>query len=179
MPTEIYLREIERTDLPNINQWRNDPDIVDLLGANFLFIGAGVEERWFDNYLTTRDKTVRLAIVESGTDIHIGNVNLTAIHSVNRSAEFSIFIGNKAYWSAGCGSLAARKMLTHGFNNLNLHRIYLTLLLSNERAKRMYQRLGFREEGCQRQATFKNGNYHDVLSMALLKDEFISNMQAL
>ena len=175
MEPEIYLREIERTDLPNINQWRNDPEVVDLLGANFMFIGAGIDERWFDNYLANRDKAVRLAIVEVGTDTHIGNVNLTGIHAINRSAEFSIFIGNKAYWSAGFGPLAACKMLAHGFNDLNLHRIHLTLLLSNERAKRMYQRLGFRDEGCQRQAAFKSGSYHDVLSMALLKDEFISN----
>lgn len=175
MKPEIYLREIERTDLPNINKWRNDLEVVDLLGANFLFIGTGVDERWFDNYLANRDKAVRLAIVELGTDIHIGNVNLTSIHMINRSAEFSISIGNKAYWSAGFGSLAAQKMLEHGFNNLNLNRIHLTLLLSNERAKRMYQRLGFQEEGCQKQAIFKNGDYHDILAMALLKGEFMSN----
>ncbi|GAA3951367.1 GNAT family protein [Hymenobacter algoricola] len=172
MAPALHLREIERADLPRINQWRNDPEIISLLGANFFYIGAGIDEKWFDSYLANRDKAVRLAIVDSATDTHIGNVNLTGIHAVNRSAEFSIFIGDKSYWSAGFGPVATRQMLHHGFNDLNLHRIYLTLLQSNERALRMYQRLGFRQEGHQRQAVFKGGHYHDVLEMALLRDEY-------
>lgn len=172
MPSELHLREIERNDIPRINRWRNDLELTALLGANFFYIGSEIDERWFDNYLAGRDRAVRLAIVETATDTHIGNVNLTAMHQVNRSAEFSIFIGDKSYWSVGYGPIATLQMLRHGFDDLNLHRIYLTLLQENERAYRMYRRLGFREEGRQRQSVFKNGCYYDVIEMALLQDEF-------
>ncbi|UOQ74422.1 GNAT family N-acetyltransferase [Hymenobacter cellulosilyticus] len=172
MASDLYLREIERTDLPRINQWRNDPELIGYLGANFFFIGAGIDERWFDGYLANRDKAVRLAIVVGPDQRHIGNVQLTSIHPINRTAEFSIFIGDKDYWSAGHGRVATEQILQHGFNDLNLNRIYLTLLQENERARRMYQRLGFKEEGCQRQAIFKGGRYHDVLEMAMLREEF-------
>jgi diamine N-acetyltransferase len=172
MASDLYLREIERTDLPRINQWRNDPELIGLLGANFFFIGAGIDERWFEGYLANRDKAVRLAIVVGPEHTHIGNVQLTSIHAINRTAEFSIFIGDKNYWSAGYGRVATEQILQHGFNDLNLNRIYLTLLQDNERARRMYLRLGFTEEGCQRQAIFKGGRYHDVLEMAMLREDF-------
>ena len=68
--------------------------------------------------------------------------------------------------------MATQQLLAHGFNDLNLNRIYLTLLPDNERARRMYLRLGFQEEGRQRQAIFKSGRYHDVLEMALLREDF-------
>lgn len=168
---KVYLRELERSDLLRINVWRNNPEIIEFLGANFLFISSIIDERWFESYLSNRDKSVRLAIVELATDKHIGNVSLTSIHPINRSAEFSIFIGDKNFWSAGYGLDATKLMLSHGFNDLNLHRIYLTLLNTNERALRMYRRIGFCAEGCQREAVFKNGLYCDVLEMALLKSE--------
>ena len=173
---KVYLREIEHADLPRINQWRNDPQLVELLCANFFFVGPSIDERWFDGYLANRDKAVRLSIVDATTQIHIGNVNLTGIQSVNRSAEFSIFIGDKAFWSAGYGASATRQMLAHGFNDLNLHRIYLTLLQENVRALRLYERMGFRDEGCQRDAVFKNGCYHNILGMGMLASDWLKTI---
>lgn len=172
---EISLREIERTDLPYINDWRNDPEVIRLLGANFLFIGPAIDERWFDNYLANRASAVRLAIIVTATKQCIGLVNLTSIHAINRSAEFSIMLGNKTYWSRGVGKQATTKMLEHGFNDLNLHRIYLTVLKENSRAHHLYQKLGFREEGVQRESVYKAGGYSDLVMMALLKLEFKGN----
>jgi len=155
----IRLRELERGDLPALNRWRNDPELLDLLGNNFLFIAGAVDEKWYESYLAAREHNVRLAItVEPGGE-YVGNVNLTGIHPVNRSAEFSILIGDKTVWGKGVGREATRFMLAHA------------VLASNERALRLYARVGFRTEGTQRQAVFKNGTYHDLVTMAVLRHE--------
>ena len=169
---KVFLREIEHADVQRINRWRNDPQVIELLCANFFFVGPAVDEQWFDGYLANRDKAVRLSIVDAATQTHIGNVNLTGIQALNRSAEFSIFIGDKQYWSAGYGASATRQMLAHAFNDLNMHRISLTLLQENVRALRLYERMGFHDEGCQRDAVYKNGRYHNVLAMGLLASEW-------
>ena len=173
MPDLIRLREIERTDLPQINAWRNDKEVVDFLGSSFLFIAEAVDEQWYGNYLSSRDRNIRLAIISNADDAHIGNVQLTSIHPVNRSAEFSIFIGDKRCWSQGYGREAMRKMLQHGFGDLNLNRIHLTVLASNERAIRLYESAGFKVEGRLAQAVFKNGSYHDLIAMAALRQDFV------
>jgi len=172
MPDLIRLREIERGDLAQINAWRNDKEVVDFLGSNFLFIAEAVDEEWYDSYLKSRDKNVRLAIVANADAAYIGNVQLTSIHPINRSAEFSIFIGDKRYWSHGYGREAMLKMLQHGFGDLNLNRIHLTVLEGNERAVRLYQSAGFKVEGRLAQAVFKNGIYQDLIAMAALRQDF-------
>ncbi len=168
----ITLRELERGDLLQLNKWRNDKEIIDLLGNNFLFINQSVDEEWFQNYLQTRDKNVRLAITVADTEEYIGNVNLLNIHQINLSAELSILIGNKDYQNKGAGPQAMQHMLEHGFNNLNLNRIYLTVLKDNEYAIKTYEKAGFVPEGVQRQAIFKNVRFYDMVMMGILREEF-------
>ena len=169
---QVKLRELERSDLPVVNGWRNDPEIVDLLGANFLFIAQEIDNRWYDAYLAARDRNVRLAIVEPEQGRIIGCVYLTDIHRINRCAEFAILIGDKTYWSKGCGFEATRLILAHAFDDLNLNRIYLTVLAENTRAIRLYEKVGFRREGLQREAVFKQGRYRDVVLMAITAPEY-------
>lgn len=168
---KFALREISKEDLPVINQWRNDKELVDLLGNNFLFIAKEVDEAWYDNYLKTRGTAVRLAILDTGISKLIGTVQLTNIHHVNRSAEFSIMIGDKSYWSKGAGFFATLSVIHHGFDNLNLNRIYLTVLQYNTRAIKMYEKAGFKEEGVLREAIFKNGTFVNLIQMSILKTE--------
>ena len=170
---KIKLRELDRSDLTRLNGWRNDREIMELLGNNFLFISETVDENWFQSYLRDRERNVRLSIIAEETGDYVGNVNLTSIHRVNRSAEYSILIGEKRYWSKGIGSQATRLMLDHAFKDLNLNRIYLTVIRENVRALRLYRRLKFVEEGCQRQAIFKDGSYRDLIAMSILKGEFL------
>jgi RimJ/RimL family protein N-acetyltransferase len=178
-PVTIRLRELERSDLPRLNAWRNDKALLELLGNNFLFISSAIDEAWFDDYLQNRDRTVRLAIIVESSGEYIGNVNLTSIHRINRAAEFSILIGDKQYWSRGIGEQATRAMLQHAFVDLNLHRVSLSVIRENDRAIRVYRKVGFVDEGCQRQAVFKDGVYRDVVLMAILRDEFLGRGQPL
>jgi len=168
----MQLREIDIQDLELINTWRNDPEIIDLLGNNFLYIAESVDRNWYQQYLQSRDKNIRLAIIPDDMSSAVGIVNLTGLHSVNRSAEFSIMIGNKEYWNKGLGKQATVQMLQHGFHNLNLHRIYLYVLTRNVRAISMYEKTGFRNEGLLREAVYKNGKFEDMILMSILQRDF-------
>ncbi len=59
-----------------------------------------------------------------------------------------------------------------GFANLNLNRIYLTVLQSHDRALQLYEKCEFQLEGCHRCTIYKNGNYHDLNQMAILKNNW-------
>ena len=150
--------------------WRNDPSVIEHLGSNFLFINQEIDAKWYENYLNNRQTAVRLAIIDADADktTFVGTVQLTSIHGINRSAEFSIMIGDKAYWSKGVGCIAASHIIQHGFKDLNLHRIYLTVLTENARAIALYTKLGFKNEGILRGCIFKNGQFRDMLAMAIV-----------
>lgn len=65
------LRELERKDLARINGWRNDPELLALLGAPFRYIAPEVDEKWFESYMANRGNAVRFAITEEGHDTYL------------------------------------------------------------------------------------------------------------
>ncbi|WP_341313905.1 GNAT family protein [Paraburkholderia sp. IMGN_8] len=165
---KIFLREIERGDLPTINAWRADQALVSLLGGAFRHVGPEIDGKWFDSYLGSRASNVRLAVCLASTQEVIGVTYLLGIDWVNRCAEFSIQIGAESARGQGIGEAATRLTLEHAFSDLNLHRVSLTVLSSNARAIALYEKVGFRAEGLMRQAAFKAGHYVDVVPMAML-----------
>ncbi len=169
------LREIERKDIHIINSWRNKKELIDQLGATFRYINIDVDVSWYDNYMNNRNSNVRCVIIEEDCDDIIGLVSLTGINQLNQSAEFHIMIGDGDNQGKGAGYFAVNEMLKHAFNNLNLHRIELTVLVSNERAQKLYEKVGFIKEGMLRQAYYKNGKFVDVYSYAILKEEYEAN----
>ena len=62
-------------------------------------------------------------------------------------------------------------MVRHGLFDLNLHRIYVSVLLHNIGSIRMCEKAGFRKEGTIREGAYKNGRYHDLVLMGILKHE--------
>ena len=166
------LREIERKDLVEINQWRNDPELIECLGAPFRYINLNVDEKWFDNYMNSRSSTVRCAIV-SEEDRILGLVSLVSIDNIHRSAELHIMIGARENQGKGLGSFAVKEMLVHAFNNLNLHRVCLSVLETNLRAQHFYEKMGFTREGIKRSSNYKNGKYSDMFMYSILENEFV------
>jgi UDP-4-amino-4,6-dideoxy-N-acetyl-beta-L-altrosamine N-acetyltransferase len=166
----IKLRELERTDLPLLNRWRNDPEQIAPLGGAFRHVALGADERWYDAYAAARANNVRLAICEPAGAM-VGVVYLLDIDWVHRDAEFAIWIGDPAWRGKHCGERATRMALAHAFDDLNLERVHLEVLSHNERAIRLYERIGFQREGLLRNAVFKRGQRHDLVLMALLRDE--------
>lgn len=165
------LRELARGDIPEINRWRNDPDLIGCLGAPFRFINRDVDEKWYDGYLAGRKNAVRCSILNDNDQL-IGLISLVSIDDVHRSAEIHIMIGSSDDRNAGAGTFAVRTMLDHAFLNLNLHRVELSVLATNERAIRFYEKLGFVREGTKRKAKFKKGQYVDLLIYAILREEY-------
>lgn len=165
------LRELEREDIPAINSWRSDKDLIESLGATFRYINKEVDYNWFDNYLANRGNNIRCSILNEADQL-IGLVSLTNIDRLNQSAFFHIMIGKSSKRSKGIGSYATNEILNHALYDMNMNRVELSVLASNERAIALYEKVGFKKEGVERQAVFKNGRFADMVSMAILKDEF-------
>jgi [ribosomal protein S5]-alanine N-acetyltransferase len=80
---------------------------------------------------------------------------------------------NRTRISKGYGSEATRLLVRHGFETLNLHRIWLHVYEYNERGIRAYERVGFQREGVLRQDRFYEGRYWNTLVMGILREEWI------
>ena len=72
----------------------------------------------------------------------------------------------------GYGSEAIKLLLEFAFNQLNLNRIEIRVFSFNEQGIRCYKKCGFIEEGCLRQAVYIDGEYHDIIILSVLREEF-------
>lgn len=165
------LREIARKDIITINKWRNNDKLISNLGAPFRYINEEVDNNWYDNYMKNRANSVRCAITDEDDEI-IGLISLVSIDYLNQSGELHIMIGDEKNQGKGIGLFAVKEMINHAFNNLNLHRIELSVLDSNIHAKKLYEKAGFKYEGTKKHAKYKNGKFIDMLIYAILKEEF-------
>jgi RimJ/RimL family protein N-acetyltransferase len=102
----------------------------------------------------------------------IGFVALHAIEWNNATAMLSIGIGEPDYRDKGFGTETLRLVLNYAFAELNLFRVGLDVIATNDRAVHLYEKLGFRTEGVMRSAVYREGRRHDVLHMGLLRDEW-------
>ena len=68
-------------------------------------------------------------------------------------------------------------MVNYAFEDLNLNRVELSALESNERAIGLYKKIGFQVEGIKRNAYYKQGSYVNKIDMAILKNEYKTEME--
>ena len=172
----IRLRAIEREDLPRFVLWFNDPEVREGLNI-FLPMSQVEEERWFEGLSDCDPMEKPLALdIRKGEDwVHVGSCGLFSINHRARHAELGIAMGDKRYWDQGFGTDTVQTLLNHAFNTLNLNRVSLRVFESNQRAIKVYRRVGFVEEGRLREDRFAEGRYEDTLIMGILRREWQSD----
>lgn len=167
----IYLRTINESDLnENYQQWFNDAEVCQFNSHHRFPNYRQNMQSYFDEVIKSGNNLI-LAIIDKGTEVHIGNISLQNIDSLNQSAEFAIIIGNKEFWSRGVGKEAAQLVIEHGFKQLNLHRVYCGTSIENIGMQKLAEALGFVKEGTARDAMFKNGKFQDIISYGLIRHE--------
>ena len=164
----IILRAVEREDLPDYVRWLNDPAVLEYFG-NHVPLSLVQEEKWYDDML--RDPSFQAFAVEREGQ-HVGGAGLSHIDGRNAKAEIGLFIGPPEMWDRGLGFDVLKALVRFGFEQMNLNRIHLRVFAANQRAIHLYEKAGFRHEGCWRQAEFRHGRYHDLLWMSILREEW-------
>lgn len=169
----LRLRAAEREDIARFVNWINDPEVCQFLLMR-LPMSQVQEERWFEHNLQQpAEEQVLVIETRDGSGWQtIGNTALMNVNWVTRSAEIGIMIGEKSCWNHGYGRETMRMMLKHGFETLNLNRMYLYVFADNVRGIKAYEHAGFKLEGRLRQAEYKDGKYTDLLVMSVLREEW-------
>jgi len=164
-PQDVKLRPIRLSDAPRYVKWLNDPAVT-----RFLSRSPGItlkqEREWIKNTIGDKTKAVFALIYKSE---HIGSISIDRIDQKSKKGSLGIFIGEKNIWNKGIGTIATQKMVRYGFNKLKLHKIFLCVFPKNERAIKIYQKLGFKKEGYLKDEFKKKGRFRDLIQMAIIK----------
>lgn len=163
----VRLRALRREDSALLYEWINQRELV-IFNAPYHPVSEVDHESWLESMLIKRFDLVIFVIEDIASGQTIGSCQLFNINWRHRSAELQIRIGDQRFQSQGLGSEAVQLLCRFGFDDLNLHRIYLSVFKNNERAIGAYRKCGFVEEGVIREAAFIDGKWIDVAMMGRL-----------
>lgn len=160
----VFLRPTQPADLdfllaaeqnsenaPFIMQWVRDRHLQACTSAN--------ERHWI--------------ITEAATQAPVGYTILSGAEDFQQNLLIKrIVITHKG---RGFGRVALIEVLKVAFLELNAHRVWLDVVEQNERARSLYQSLGFVEEGILREAYRTQEGFLSMRLMAMLRAEFLAN----
>lgn len=168
----VRLRAYEDTDLERVVAWINDREVTQWLSARYP-LSTAQEREWLDRVMKRpASEGLSLAIETLADFRHIGTISIHPVSVESGNAELGIMIGDKDCWSRGFGTDAILTLLEFAFLEMNLHRVQLDALDTNERAIACYKKCGFIEEGRKRESWYQAGAYHDLVFMGVLREEF-------
>ena len=165
---KVTLRPPDVTDAARFVAWFADADVTRYLAERFPL--SLQQEEDFLKRIAESQHDVWWVIEAEGKAI--GATGIHRIDWISAHAITGTVIGDKTCWRKGYGSESMALRTEYAFRELNLHRVYLSVLADNARAMRCYEKVGFREEGRLREAVFKDGERRDLVLMAVLRPEF-------
>ena len=172
----VYLSPLNIEDVDVYTRWLNDPAVMENIGGGLYNNNFVACKDWFEKKMKD-DRAALFAIVKLDSDEPIGYFEFMEIEHVHRTAIFCMFIGDEKHRNDGYGTEALKLAVGFGFDVLNLNNIELKVYDFNERAAKSYLKVGFKEYGRRRQAYYLNGEYHDVICMDILREDFYGQIR--
>lgn len=166
----VRLRAHEPGDEPLLYEWFNDQEVIQNLTVAYP-LSHQQERDFIEQASAASFATAHFAMETLAEGQLIGNCSIVHTSPENRSGRIGIAIGDKSRWDRGYGTDAMQVLCRFGFEVMNLHRLELDVYAFNERARRVYEKVGFQLEARRREAIFRAGRYEDVLTMGLLEGE--------
>jgi ribosomal-protein-alanine N-acetyltransferase len=180
----VTLRPPDREDLDVVREWLNDPRVW-RPAASPNPMNDALGEDFFDNALTSEDDVKLLAFAEdasgdaaTGADSEpIGVVGLAATQygpdetARARDMELMYYLDPDVH-GRGYGTESVGRLVQFAFEDLNLRRLTAYPGDFNDASVGLLENLGFKREGARRGAAYYRGDYYDLLTYGLLRENW-------
>lgn len=170
----IKLRELKEKDAVLMLEWMHDVDIQkafkkDMLSATLEDALRFCRESKIPTYISG-GTSLHYGIVDL-TDEYLGTISLKNIDEYNGTAEYAITTRKKAL-GKGIAFEATGILLHKAFSEINLNRVFLSVLSDNKAAIKLYERCGFIYEGEFRNHIRRGENFVNWKWYGMLKEEY-------
>src|SRR3989339_984980 len=171
--SNVLLRPFEKEDLQYLVTWFNDADLRNKIGE-ISPMTIQDANNWFEK--TSDDESRKWFAIELIKSKRIiGEAGLLRIFKEWKTTDMSIVIAEKDCQRKGYGVEIANVLLEYAFQTLKLHRVSIGVVSFNQIAINFWKKVGFKEEGIQRDGYFCNNKYHDFVMMSFLEGEYHGN----
>lgn len=120
-----------------------------------------------------RGEHLSLSVIDRATETCIGRVGLRGVDWKWRKVESLSYWIDPDWWNRGLATEASWHLCDRGFEELGMRRIASQALDRNASSSAVLRKLGFIEEGLERQAVCVNGRCMDMVLFGLLRAELV------
>lgn len=156
------IRPIVYEDIRILNKWKNDKSVYEFLGGGFLPVSINTQEKWLDSLIDTTGNNKRFIIINDES-MPIGLTGLYNINWIHRTCEVGLFIGEISSHGQGYGSKAYKTIEKFARETLNLRKLKLNVVETNNNAVLFWDKLGYKHVGTLNEERFINNKYHNLL----------------
>lgn len=167
----VKLRKLAESDTANIVRWRNSPSVK----CNLYSQEDITEEQhlnYFHNVVETGKCAQYIIVVkdENGTR-DIGTTFIKNIDRHSNKGEFGIFIGEECARGKGYAKYAISEIVRIAFEEIKLHRVYLSVMADNIPAIKAYEKAGFSIEGTMVEDYLRDDKYINIVIMGAIHNK--------
>ena len=165
----LKLREIKKEDAAGIFACFSNDNVTRYYGQETLQNIEGAEK--FVDFFSknfNEKRGIRWGIELKGEKEIIGTIGFNAWFPKHKRAEIGYEI-HPDHWRKGYTSEAVSKVLSYGFDVMDLTRIGAVVFLENEASNKLLTKIGFQKEGVLRDYMYQNGIAHDTYIYSLMK----------
>jgi Acetyltransferases, including N-acetylases of ribosomal proteins len=167
----VILRAIEESDLVTLHRWANDFETQDIMGNVHFPSSLDFHRSWFQN-LKNEPLNQRFAIQAPDVGL-IGLSSITNIDWRNNHAWHGVMLGDAEIRGKGYGADAVMATMRYAFDELHLERLDGSMIEYNEGSVAFYcGKLGWKEEGRQRNWYFRRGRYWDRIVVGITRSDY-------
>ncbi len=174
--SKVVLRALELEDMEFLREILNDPDIEKMVIGWSFPTSKYEQEKWYERTITDKQNLKFAIQIRDGETI--GMATLGSIDWKNRKAIHGIKLSKNAPKGQGYATDAVMVIMKYAFEELQLNRLYGSILEYNIASQRLYAKCGWVVEGKVRQSIFKNNKYHDEIIVGILIDDYFTLLQS-
>mgnify|MGYP006311343261 CR=1 FL=1 len=105
-------------------------------------------------------------------DIDIGVINLVNIDEKNQKCTWAYYIANTSFRGKGLGMILECNIYEYVFEKLGLNKLECEVFAFNKKVVNIHKKFGSEVEGILKQHIYKDGQFYDVVKMAILKEKW-------
>lgn len=168
----LILNHFNKGDIKDVAKLSNDKDMFEMTASlPYPYLEDHAKE-WISTHdeqiATGKNFIFAIRLLESNS--LIGCINIS-INNFNNRGYIGYWIGKK-FWNMGYGTEALKRIISYGFEDLKLERIWAEYYAHNTPSGKIMKKAGMIDEGIKRNHIKKDNEYIDLKVSAIIKSDY-------
>jgi len=164
----LTFEKLKPKYLDIVRNWRNSPEISKYMYTEHI-ISENEHKTWFQNSILTKKQLFWVVILDNKP---VGAVTIFNIDERKKRGFWGYYLAEIESRGKGLGKIIEFNVMHYVFDILKMNKLCCEVLSFNELVIKIHQKYGSKIEGSFKQHIFKNNEYHDIVCMAILNQEW-------